>query len=191
MHTWPDKLLRQNGADAAMHERLISTATRNRRWRFLHPFTEYVPPTFHAAFDFGTAVSPLAAGYTRITEATAYADPPGYGWTAGTIFSHDRAIGDDLDRDFCYGLWIQFRVKVTPGLYEVTMRLGDKGAYAHDTVLVWLNTDHVDTVSTAAGEVKEIIHTCDDLAGNIVVTLDGNAGADPNAVIEMLDILQL
>lgn len=191
MQRWPDRLFAQNAAGQALITRLLSTAARNRRWRALHPFTEYEPPSFHLAIDFGTAVSPLASGYTRVTPATTYADPPGYGWTGGTIFAYDRAIGSDIDRDFCYGTWIQFRVTLPPGNYQVTMRLGDKGAYAHDTVLVWLNTDHVDTVSTAAGEVKQIVHNCEDLFGDIVITLDGNAGADPNAVIEMLDLLQL
>ena len=45
---------------------------------------------FAAYFDFGTPSSAVAAGYTRVSEATIYSSVLGYGWRSGVIRSVDR-----------------------------------------------------------------------------------------------------
>lgn len=42
---------------------------------------------FEAHYDMGTASSPVAAGFTKVTESTAYSVGQGYGWSAGTLAS--------------------------------------------------------------------------------------------------------
>ena len=39
------------------------------------------------AYDFGTSTSPLATGYTRVSEQTTYSVAQGFGWLSGTIDS--------------------------------------------------------------------------------------------------------
>lgn len=48
--------------------------------------------------DFGTASSPLAAGYTAV-DATIYSAALGYGWLSETVTTHDRATGTALTQD--------------------------------------------------------------------------------------------
>ena len=64
------------------------------------PITQVITPSFSAKYDFGTATSPVQAGYTQVTETTKYSTSQKYGWQSGTIGSRDRAIGSNLDRDF-------------------------------------------------------------------------------------------
>src|SRR5262249_22973305 len=44
------------------------------------------PPSsgFSAKYDFGTATSPVASGYTRVTNTTAFSAATGFGWQSGT-----------------------------------------------------------------------------------------------------------
>ena len=54
-------------------------------------------------FDFGTAASPVASGYTRVTESTIYSPSLGYGWTdTSNIGSRDRTAPDNLRRDLTF-----------------------------------------------------------------------------------------
>src|SRR5713226_4204127 len=39
--------------------------------------------------EFGTASSPLAAGYTKVTESTMYGAPQGFGWLTYGVTSRD------------------------------------------------------------------------------------------------------
>src|SRR4051812_42525360 len=50
-------------------------------------------------FDYGTAASPVQAGYTQVTEATKYDSTKGYGWVSGAVQSADRGTGSALTRD--------------------------------------------------------------------------------------------
>src|SRR5205823_6130149 len=53
------------------------------------------------SFDFGTATSPVAAGYTQVSGSTNYSTALGYGWIQGmgNIQDRDREVGSDLTRD--------------------------------------------------------------------------------------------
>src|SRR5262249_4541931 len=88
-----------------------------------------VVQTVHAAahdshrFDFGTPVSPVAAGYTQVTEATAYSAAQGYGWQPGPqpVFSLDRGVGTDVTRDFNFTTDATFAVDLINGIYQVAV----------------------------------------------------------------------
>src|SRR5262245_44077267 len=83
-------------------------------------------------FDFGTAGSPLAPDFTRVTEATRFDAAKGYGWVAGTdVESRDRGAGDAASRDFNFSRDLTFGVNLADGTYDVSLTMGD-AATLHD-----------------------------------------------------------
>jgi fibronectin type 3 domain-containing protein len=137
------------------------------------------------AFDFGTASSPVAAGWTRVTHATAYADAQGYGWLSGAIAARDRGGPDDLRRDFAFTPLGTFAVAVPNGRYRVTATLGDQTT-GHQQMGVYLEGARVDTVTTAAGEFKTVFAEASVTDWQLTVMLDDLGGGDPNVVINSL-----
>ena len=130
-------------------------------------------PAFSAYYDFGTATSPVQAGYTQVTEATKYSSTLGYGWQIGTIVSRDRGIGSNLDRDFNYTTNGTFAVNLPNGSYQVNMDLGDTGPYLHDNMGIFLQGTQVDTVSTAAGQVVSKSYTVNVVNGQLDFAAQG------------------
>ena len=55
--------------------------------------TQVISPSIIAKYQFGTATSPVAPGYTLVTNTTKFSSALGYGWQSGTISSRDRGIG--------------------------------------------------------------------------------------------------
>ena len=113
------------------------------------------PPAPNARkFDFGTSTSPVAAGYVRVTETTAYT-AGAFGWTAASnAGSADRGSqADPLKRDFVMSGTSAptFRVDVPSGNYAVTVTMGDNEA-AHDNMIVKANGKvMLADIDTAAG----------------------------------------
>src|SRR5262249_53227479 len=101
--------------------------------------------------DVGTPTSPVASGYTQVTEATQYSAGQGYGWQSGSIDSRDRGTGTDLTRDFNFTTNGMFAVDVANGTYNVTVTAGDAAA-AHDLLGIFLEVSLDDSVTTAVGE---------------------------------------
>lgn len=63
-----------------------------------------------AKFDFGTADSAVAAGYTKVTPQTLYDEATGYGWLNDeriTVTAGDRANADALKSDWVSGNTVQ------------------------------------------------------------------------------------
>lgn len=113
-----------------------------------------VPTPGARKFDFGTATSPVASGYVRVTESTAYV-AGAYGWTtASNAQSLDRrSQADPLKRDFVMSGTAAptFRVDLPNGNYAVTVTQGDNDA-VHDNMVVKANGRVVlPDVDTAAG----------------------------------------
>ena len=112
------------------------------------------PPPNARNFDFGTSTSPVAPGYVRVTEATAYT-AGAFGWTsASNAQSVDRSSQPDaLKRDFVMSGTSAptFRVDLPNGNYAVTVTMGDQDA-AHDNMVVKANgMVMLSDVDTAAG----------------------------------------
>src|SRR5262249_8175612 len=100
--------------------------------------TAPTPPPVPTQFDFGTAASPVAAGYTQVTAATAYSAAQHYGWLSGVIFDKDYPTATDpLTRDFNYTSNGTFAVDVANGTYAVTVTMGSAG-YAKVNMGVFL-----------------------------------------------------
>jgi fibronectin type 3 domain-containing protein len=138
-------------------------------------------------FDFGTAASPLASGYLRVTNATVYSTYTGYGWLSGAVSSRDRGAGDDLMRDFNFTHDGTFVADVLPGRYRVTVMLGD-ATTAHDQMGVFLEGEQVDTISTLANQATTRAYTVNVTDGQLTVELRDLGGSDANAVINALEV---
>ncbi|WP_416147562.1 hypothetical protein ACM26V_15145 [Salipaludibacillus sp. HK11] len=82
-------------------------------------------PTFN--FDFGTESSPVAEGYTKVSELTEYSSEKGFGLElvrAGD--SRDQNDPSDLLRDFVLASGNTFKVDVPNGEYEVLIVTGSQ-----------------------------------------------------------------
>jgi hypothetical protein len=92
-------------------------------------------PGLPLRFDFGTADSPAAAGWRKVTPADVYDPARGWGFTAGQVDARDRGVvaggthtrveGDDLSRDFAFAQDLTFTADVPPGSHAVRLTLGD------------------------------------------------------------------
>ena len=78
-------------------------------------------------FDFGTPASPVAPGYVRVSERTAYDPVSGYGWgDTNKVSSRDRGVtGDPLGSDFCLPAGTPFYMDLSNGTYNVSVLTGD------------------------------------------------------------------
>jgi PKD repeat protein len=138
-----------------------------------------------ARLDFGTASSPVAAGYERVTEATAYKAPPGYGWLAGKVASVDVATGTDLERDFCYSPDMTFGVDVPAGTYDVALSMGNM-KWSHDQIEVSLEGVVKEVVTTPLNQVVQKVYSVTVQDGQLTLRLRDLGGSDVNAVINAL-----
>jgi YD repeat-containing protein len=141
-------------------------------------------------FDFGTAGSPLAAGYTRVADTTTYTTTLGYGWSSGTINSADRGASySDLQRDLNFTTDGSFEVAVADGTYDVTLTVGDAAAFVHDQVAVYLEGAQYDTLSTAASQILSKTYTVSVADGRLTLRLKDLGGTDANATIIALSVV--
>ncbi|HQU42601.1 MAG TPA: choice-of-anchor D domain-containing protein [Pirellulales bacterium] len=137
-------------------------------------------------FDFGTATSPTAPGYTPVTATTAYSQTLGYGWqfatgqtgvgvdrvpTASTSVSAQNA----LKRDFVSVSDGTFAVDLPNGGYDVTVTLGD--ALDPDNLMqVEVQGFRAGAISTRAGEF--VVNTYQALVvnGQLLIRFQGEGG---------------
>ncbi|HEX6288770.1 MAG TPA: hypothetical protein VFZ66_06240 [Herpetosiphonaceae bacterium] len=85
-------------------------------------------------FDFGSASSPVAAGYQQVTNTMLYTAERGFG-IEGTATFRDRGAPDDLRRDFTNGTY-GFTVDLPSGDYAVNVISGDHIASNATTVAI-------------------------------------------------------
>ena len=141
--------------------------------------------------DFGTATSPVAAGYTRVTGDDTYTTALGYGWTAA-VYSHDRGGASDRDRDFAYGADGTFLVDVPNGTYRVTVTIGDSlvtpGYFGHDDIGVFLEGRLADKVTAPPGAFLTLTYVAVVTDGQLSLRLQDQGGSDPNFVLNALEI---
>src|SRR5581483_6361490 len=131
--------------------------------------------------------SPVASGYTQVTEATAYTQARGFGWLSGSVDSRDRGTGDDLQRDFDFTQDGTFAVDVANGTYTVSLLMGD-AATGHDQMGVFLEDSQVDSVTAAGGQWLSRTYTATVSDGQLTLRLRDLGGSDPNVVLNSIDI---
>lgn len=100
-------------------------------------------------FDFGSASSPVAAGYHQVTNATLYDAQRGYGLDR-EVDVRDRGAPDDLRADFTFADGYAFLADLPDGDYEVTVVSGDDIA-ANDSSVAVQDGEPV-SLAAAAGE---------------------------------------
>lgn len=100
-------------------------------------------------FDFGCATSPVADGYTQVTNTTLYDSTKGYGLDR-TTNCRDRGAPDDLRRDFTIGSSYGFAVDLPNGNYRVIVISGDQIASNTTTVSVEGQPAQTITATTAS-----------------------------------------
>ena len=143
------------------------------------------PPT--RQFDFGTANSPLANRYVRVTETTTFTPQRGYGWQSGTIGGRLNSSGAAVNIDHNYTADGTFAVTLPDDVYDVQITFGDAAA-AHDQMQVSIEGVAVETVSTAAGQFLTRSYTASVSDGQLTLRLRDLGGANAEAVINGLVI---
>ncbi len=139
-------------------------------------------------FDFGTATSPVAAGWVQVQPATVYTPARGFGWLSGSLDARDRGSETDLQRDFVFTKEATFAVDLPEGRYTVWLTMGDR-TFGHNQMGVFLEGVQVATVTTGPGQffVRDFPVTVTD--GQLTVLLKDLGGSDPNVVVNGLQIV--
>ena len=137
--------------------------------------------------DFGTATSPVEAGYTRVANTARYSSLLGYGWLSGTVNARDRATGTALRRDFNFTALGTFAVNVPNGTYDVTITFGDASA-PHDAMGVYLEGARADTVTTAKNGFSARTYRVAVADGQLTVLFDDLGGVDASVAIAAIEV---
>ncbi|MFH1177684.1 MAG: choice-of-anchor D domain-containing protein, partial [Acidobacteriota bacterium] len=138
-------------------------------------------------FDFGTATSPVASGYTRVSEATNYSALLAYGWRNGQVQSRDRATGSDLTRDLNFTTSAGFGADLAPGVYDVTVTMGD-ATNRHDQMGVWFEGGTATLVTANAGQFQTVSARVTLTDGELTMGLSDYGGSDAYVVINALTV---
>ena len=139
------------------------------------------------AFDFGTADSPVEAGYERVASGSSYNASAGFGWSSGTITGRDRGRGTAITRDFDFTQDGTFFVDVPNGDYQITVVMGD-ATNMHDQMGVYLEGALADTVTTAANQFVTRTYAVTVADGQLTVRLRDLGGSDANVVLNAITI---
>ncbi|MBP1962210.1 dockerin type I domain-containing protein [Paenibacillus aceris] len=138
-----------------------------------------LPETGYAAqhaylFDFGTATSPVAPGFTRVSESTLYSSTLGYGLSK-TIASRDRGASySDTLRDFVIDKSFSFKVDMDNGDYFVKVSAGD-GTASNKTAVTIEGVNRGST-NTASGSFQDITAVVTVADGQMNFDIGGNDG---------------
>ncbi len=140
-----------------------------------------------ARFDFGTALSPVAAGYTQVVHTDSYDASTGYGWQTGSVYSLSRG-GDPLTTDVNYTTNATFGVDLPNGDYDVIVTLGEH-LIAHDQMGVFLESVQLDSVTTAASQFVANTYRTSVSDGQLNLGLVDLGGSDSYVMINGLDVV--
>jgi fibronectin type 3 domain-containing protein len=138
--------------------------------------------------DLGTAGSPVAGGYTRVTPAALYSPEAGSGWFGGIVQARDRGVGSALLRDFNFLQRAYFGMYLQDGLYDLSLTFGDATG-AHDNMSVALQAQSLGSLtSTAANQfITRTYQAC--VVNNFLrIDLVDAGGKDPNVVVDAIEL---
>jgi hypothetical protein len=157
----------------------------------LTPTMTLTPSPTGYKYDFGTVSSPLASGYTRVIETTAYS-AGAFGWTdTSGLESRDRsAVADDLNRDFVMqsSAARTFKVDLPNGNYFVSVTMGDND-YAHDNMVVKSNgTTVLPDLDTVVGAYITNTFTVTISSGSLSLEFSDAGGSDSTWVVNAVTI---
>jgi fibronectin type 3 domain-containing protein len=146
-----------------------------------------IEPALPVMLDLGTAGSPVAAGYTRVTPETRYSAAAGLGWLGGVVQARDRGIANPLLRDFHFSPLAAFGLFLANGVYDLTVTLGDSAA-AHEQMGVSAQGAPFDALTAARNQfLTRTYRTC--VADNQLRLLLGDlGGTDWNVVVNAIAV---
>ncbi|MEK3886816.1 rhamnogalacturonan lyase family protein [Bacillus sp. FSL K6-3431] len=133
-------------------------------------------------FDFGSSTSPVAEGYTQVTNTMIYSEDRGFGINK-SIANRDRGNPDDLRRDFVIDGNYEFKVDVPNGEYLVKILAGDEIAFNRSSFSI--EGVSYGSISSSTGNYAE-------LSPNVVVS-DGqlNVLIGDNGRINALEVIPM
>src|SRR5271157_1398970 len=149
------------------------------------------PSATPTRFEFGTATSPIDAGFTKVDASTIYSAALGYGWTQGVnIQERDRGVGSDMDRAFDFTTSsMTFQANVPNGIYNVSLTSGDAG-YPQGPEAIFIGGNQVDTITTNINQFVTDTYRVTVTNGSLNLMLQPLAGGTRNALINGLVISQ-
>ncbi len=124
-------------------------------------------------FDFGSSTSPLANGYTKITDDTVYDEETGYGFAEAADGNRDQGEPDDLRRDFILANGSELMVDVPDGEYDVKIITGAQ-TDSNDTTFSLEHEDTQGGTRTEAGEFAEYKDTIAVSDGQLNIVFTGS-----------------
>lgn len=150
------------------------------------------PAVASLALDSGDATSPVLAGYERLAPEDAWASGRTFGWVGTAPDTRDRAVLDDLRRDFTMSTRpTTVRVQVPAGRHEVHLLTGDASFAAGQLVVTEGSTSLADTGrSLAAGEFAWLGFALDGGAEGRTVDLTLSVVGSGNWRLSALTILK-
>jgi len=177
--------------DEQLNLRILDDGGVDPYW-VLNALTVQVAPPLptEASFDFGTASSPVEAGYTQVTTSTVYSAITGYGWTSTAgLDSRDRGAPDDLRSDFVFSSTEHtFSVDLANGDYTVTVVIGDQ-YFMHDNIDVYAQGAlAVNDLTAQVGTLQEVSFGVTVIDGQLSLVIRDDGGTDPNWVLNALTI---
>jgi subtilisin family serine protease/fibronectin type 3 domain-containing protein/methionine-rich copper-binding protein CopC len=178
----------QDAAGNLMDQDADGTGGETPDDRFETSFTLEAGPQYVARYDFGTATSPVAAGYTQITRNHRYSAGIGYGWQLGSVSDISRGTGTDLTRDVNFTHDGTFALDLANGQYDVIATIGDT-VLAHDLVGVFVEGAQLDTITTAGGQTVTRTYRVSVSDGQLTFRLADLGGSDWWAMINGLEVV--
>jgi fibronectin type 3 domain-containing protein len=123
-------------------------------------------------FDFGSATSPVANGYTQVTDTMIYDEARGYGFAGATDGYRDQEGPDDLRRDFILAYQKEFMVDLPDGEYDVVITTGSQWD-SNTTSYTLEGGESQGGIRTAAGEFMEYADTVTVSDGQLNIVFSG------------------
>ncbi|WP_406565384.1 S-layer homology domain-containing protein [Bacillus solitudinis] len=124
-------------------------------------------------FDFGSASSPIANGYERVTDTTIYNEETGFGFAAAADGNRDQSAPDDLRRDFILANGSEFIVDVPDGEYDVKVITGAQ-TDSNDTTFTLEDEEGEGGTRTEPGEFAEYETTVKVTDGQLNIGFTGS-----------------
>ncbi|QYR24393.1 Ig-like domain-containing protein [Paenibacillus sp. sptzw28] len=141
-------------------------------------------------YDFGLPTSPVAEGYTAVTTKTLYSPELGYGLTSlDGMAGRDRAIGNDLQRDFILrGGGFEFKVDLPNGIYSVKTIIGEMLSTGSARTAVVIEGKDYGIVSSGRGSTVEKVFNPIEVKDGQLNFNFGNSSASVNSIVNGLEI---
>ncbi|MFC6227784.1 Ig-like domain-containing protein [Paenibacillus allorhizosphaerae] len=122
-------------------------------------------------FDFGSESSPVAAGYSKVSNTTLYTASRGYGLDK-TVDFRDRGGGDPLLGDFVISSSFSFMVDLPNGDYSVKVTAGD--LIASNKTDVKIEGVSYGTLSSSTGNFSSLTKTIRLIDGQMTFQFSNN-----------------